>query len=201
MKAFFQAFVGILAAIAMAFAFRYLYTSVLGTNENSATLDEYGTMMLEARGLFLEHSEEIQELVHAVSDMEGICLLRSADGTATALRQRQTAPAQEVLAERAGEDEDPARLADLADTIFAGAQVTAENEDGELILDSHAKTLLLSVKEDAVVLHTGAHEKGSVGILYLAEDAEADLDGVELITLISEDDYKAQWYIFYVMES
>lgn len=187
MKAFFQALAGIIAAIALAFAFKYVYTNAMGTNETANILDEYGTLMLESRELFIEHSEDIMDLALAIHGYDGLELLRGADGEAFAVVDGQAIPAQAML-DGLGAPED---TAELLERVLEETDVSAENSDGEELLNTRTHFCTLSVTPEAVILHGPAHERGAVGVLYVKDDSIRSQDGLELIELAEE------WQLFY----
>lgn len=188
MKSFIQAIVGSIAALALAFAFRYVYTNALGTNESSNMLDEYGTLMLESRGLFLEHSEAVVDLTLAVHGMEGLVLLRGGDGLVYALVDGRAVPAEEAFSGL----EDPEEAARLAGEVFSKTVVTASNDDAEELINSETHFTALFVTPDAVVIQGRAHPRGNVGVLYMKEIELSAGPELELIELVEE------WQLFYV---
>lgn len=188
MKSIIQAIAGSIAAVALAFAFRYVYTNAIGANETSNMLDEYGTLMLESRGLFLEHSEAVVDLTLAVYGMEGLILLRGADGSVYALEDGQVIPVAESLAGF----ENPEEAARLAKEVFSLTIVTALNENGEELINNETCFTALFVTSDAVVIQGRAHPRGNVGVLYMKDSGLSASPELELIELVEE------WQLFYV---
>ncbi|MGI5936280.1 MAG: hypothetical protein ACOX7I_05730 [Oscillospiraceae bacterium] len=179
-----------LLAVFLAYAFRLTLWNSLGLNPETIVLEEYGDMMLEARGLFMEMSEEFQSLARAAADMEGLHILRRADGRPAAIRGNEAMEPASVFAGPGAEDLDA--LLENLEAVFRGAEVAVPGDGGEETEAAHAQVLSISVTEDAMEFYTHFHKLGYVGICYKkTPEAGENRDRIELV----ED-----WQIFYKMD-
>ncbi len=190
MSNYIKAVIMSLAAVFLAYAVKTAGMAALGQDPETNLLNDYSDMMLEARELFLEYDEEIRELAYFIADMDGLRLRRCADSTAIAWTDGQNLPMEEAFAQFGAED--PARLADLANTIFAGAEVSSENSEGEVLVSGFAQVINVSVSDGEVLFFTHYTPTGCVGI---ASTVDGYAGGYESIELIEE------WRIFYEMNA
>ena len=188
MSTYIKAGIMTLAAIFLAFVFKSVGVNALGLNTETNALDEYGDLMLEARELFIEQNEDFLELSLEIFDMDDLSLRRLADGSSVAWLDGELVPSAEAF-ERVGA-EDPQALAEAADRLFAGLEVSVEDSDGSELVSGHAQVLGVGVKDGEILYFTGLHELGCVGIAY---SPGGGVGGYESIELVEE------WKIFYEM--
>lgn len=188
MSTYIKAGIMTLAAVFLAFAFKSVGTSALGLDTETNTLDKYGDMMLEARGLFLEQSEDFLDLAMAIHDMDGLRLRRCADGTAIAWLNGSFVSMEDAFTELGAED--PQLLAETANRLFAGSDVSAESSGGEELVSGHAQVLNICAADGEILFFTHYHELGCVGVAYSPSGSTGGYDSIELVE---------EWRIFYQM--
>ena len=181
-----KAFVMTLAAVFLAYAFTSVGVTALGLDPETNLLDDYGDLMLEARGLFLERSDDFQTLTQAILGETSLSLVRRADGTSAARLNGELTETRNAL-ETLGFS-DAAALTEAADLLCLGAEVNIEGSDGETIVQAPACVYSAAVIGDEVWFITGYHPQGCVGVAYAPDGDVAGYHSIELV----ED-----WRIFY----
>ena len=131
-----------LLAIALAFGVRWLYGQSADVINGGGSA-WYEDKLLEAKGLFLEKPDAVQDLTAVLVEEPEESFLRRADGTFVCLRGGETT---EVSAE----------MAALLQPVFSG-------------YSSGGEVLNVEVKPDAVIFYTCYAYGGCVGFLYEKE--------------------------------
>ena len=189
MKTIVKAVLGAAIAVFLAFAFTHLLMSLIGLDPETNALDDFGDMMLHSRSLFVERSEQFQSAAAALQEQEGLTLLATSAGKPVSVSSGTAVPAAEVLSQLGIENS--AELAEEIEQLFAGAEVSSVNSDGEELTRGFCRVQRISVRDWGVEFYTDFHEQGCVGILYAAEGGTPPYQLVELV----ED-----WQLFYVMQ-
>lgn len=188
MRTYIKAGIMTLIAVFLAFAFKTVGTGALGMDAETNALDRYSDMMLEARGLFLEQNEDFLELAMAMHGMDGLRLRRCADGTAIAWLDGGFVPVEEAFSELGA---DRARLmAETADRLFAGSDVSVQSSGGDELVSGHAQVINVCAADGEVLFFTHYHELGCVGVAYSPGGSTGGYDSIELVE---------EWRIFYLM--
>ena len=198
MKTYLKAIGGAALAVVLAWFFLRVAHNALGMDVESNTLDDYADMMLSARELFQVDAEAFQELTAAIQEETSLRLIARRDGTPAAfLGEEMMAPEAAFAALGLS---DPAHLAEITETLFAGAEVEVESatDAEETLVTRHVRVQAVAVTGQCVQYFTDYHEAGCVGLLY--RKVEEEIPGYDLITLVqSEGAWEPDWQLFYQM--
>lgn len=178
-----------ICVILLAYMMSAAVSASMGRDAETNLIEEYGDMMVEARELFVTLSEEFQTLTMECMEMDGLSLCRRADGSAAAMVNGEPTEAEAVF--NSYNAENPGYLTELADAVCTGADISADDREGEEMVSGHAQVLSIQVLDGSVWFFTHFHENGYVGVCFLSEpSAGTGMDTIELIE---------NWQIFYKM--
>lgn len=186
MRTYIKAAIMCLVAVFLAYAATTLTLSYLGKNEESNALDDYSDMMLLAREYFLEYSDDFQSLTAGIMDSGELHIVRASDGAAALEIDGQWLSAEDGFAALGLENAQ--ELAEMAQTLFAGAELTVDGTSGSELVSDETAVQSIYVSEGEVFFFTAFHSRGCVGICYTPSGEAGGFMTIELV----ED-----WQIFY----